>query len=330
MRILFCAPFFVHHPAIGPSTNIAKANSLERVGAEVIRYDYRVRRSQVGPEEVAKEVIRCARAQEVDLVLIAKGETLDPLCVTELRRTCAVAIWFPDHVCNYRGIVRAISARCSYVFMGRWSALYPASQVNPRCLFLHECFDPDSNYPLDVPPRYGVSFIGSINSHGEVHSGRKLYCESVDAEVLTGLFGLDHARAASASEINLSFSEGDGTSDRLYKLLATGGFVLTQPFHGLENDFTPGEDIDIFESVEDLRDKVEYYSRNAQLRTRIANRGRHTVARMTNDNWARTILLRCGLVRDVGSQERLGGHVDEYRAVPHQRGPSVKGRLEET
>ena len=46
---------------------------------------------------------------------------------------------------------------------------------------------------------------------------------------------------------------------RIFDLLACGGFVLSNYQSDLLNDFVPGEELDIYSSIEELEEKIEYY-----------------------------------------------------------------------
>jgi len=205
-----------------------------------------------------------------------------------------------------------IIEHCDYVFMSRWSALQRASATNRNCYFLQECVDPAVNYPIEVPYAYDVSFIGSLNADGQVHADRERCHAEVGFEVVTNAFGLEHSRVVSQTRINLNFTEGDGTSDRLYKILAAEGFLLTQPYTFMTKDFVPGEHLETFESTVELKQKIAFYLRNSTQREAIAVSGRRRVGQFTTRRWAETVLSTCGVRPAVGTDDRLGGHVEEY------------------
>jgi hypothetical protein len=59
-------------------------------------------------------------------------------------------------------------------------------------------------------------------------------------------------------------------SDRLLRIMGSGGFALSHDFPGLEKDFTPGYDIVTFSDHEDLFEKCRYYLANDHERNAIA------------------------------------------------------------
>jgi spore maturation protein CgeB len=60
---------------------------------------------------------------------------------------------------------------------------------------------------------------------------------------------------------------------RHFEVCASGGFQLSYNVDGLETFFRIGEEIAIYESVEDLIDKVKYYLHNETERISIAEKG---------------------------------------------------------
>jgi spore maturation protein CgeB len=72
-------------------------------------------------------------------------------------------------------------------------------------------------------------------------------------------------------------------------VLAARGFLLTEPWPEMENDFEIGKDLDIFTSVEELKKKIDYYLKNEDKAQEIAEHGYNTVQKFSRDNWAKRI-----------------------------------------
>ncbi len=58
---------------------------------------------------------------------------------------------------------------------------------------------------------------------------------------------------------------------RVYDILGSGGFLMSNFQHDLAYHFVPGEDFVYFESKKDLLDKIDYYLTNENERIEIAN-----------------------------------------------------------
>jgi spore maturation protein CgeB len=89
----------------------------------------------------------------------------------------------------------------------------------------------------------------------------------------------------SASKISLNV-HGDfmryGGNMRLFEAAGAGSFQLVDDRPGVREWFTPGEHLVIYNSLDDLRDKVTYYLAHPDERERIAAAGRaHALAHHT-------------------------------------------------
>ena len=72
--------------------------------------------------------------------------------------------------------------------------------------------------------------------------------------------------------------------------MGAGGFLLTEKWEGLEDDFIPGTDLAVFSNEEEFKEKIEYYLKNWQERKAVARKGYEKVQKFTVENWARFII----------------------------------------
>ena len=78
------------------------------------------------------------------------------------------------------------------------------------------------------------------------------------------------------SRINLNmtiYPIRSGLSLRIWDVLGCGGFLLTNVQPELTDYFTPGEDLEIFSSIEELQEKCAFYLAHEDIRIRIAQKG---------------------------------------------------------
>ncbi|MBF0180246.1 MAG: glycosyltransferase [Magnetococcales bacterium] len=83
-----------------------------------------------------------------------------------------------------------------------------------------------------------------------------------------------------ASRINLSITRPHarcGLTDRIFNVLLSGGFLLTDRTAALLELFEEGRDLETFGSLEELADKVAFYLAHPAPREAIARRGAETV-----------------------------------------------------
>lgn len=124
-----------------------------------------------------------------------------------------------------------------------------------------------------------------------------------DAWLLAGvrgksLFGPEVARLFSASRINVNLNSWDrpvAMNLRICDVLACGGFLLTEKVEEIGEAFRIGEELDVFSTPDELRDKVRFYLGNEAVRQRIARRGHEKVMQhgLLRSRMAE-LLRRCG------------------------------------
>ena len=78
------------------------------------------------------------------------------------------------------------------------------------------------------------------------------------------------------SKINLNISSRSIESaipQRVWDIMAVGGFVLTNYQPEIEDYFTIGKDLEVYHNLEELQEKVAYYLKHDKERIRIAMNG---------------------------------------------------------
>ena len=99
------------------------------------------------------------------------------------------------------------------------------------------------------------------------------------------------------SDINLNISvKGikSGMPQRALDVMASGGFLLSNYQPELVECFSYGEDMVVYESMEDAVEKCRFYLENDDLRKEIAQRGRRRV-------WKNiTCPIKCEMMRTAG------------------------------
>ena len=83
-----------------------------------------------------------------------------------------------------------------------------------------------------------------------------------------------------------------GLNMRVIDVPACGGFLLTDHSDELAEYMTPGKEIETWRTVEELRDKVDFYLKNDAARERIAAAGLEAARRVPNFGARITALLR--------------------------------------
>lgn len=84
------------------------------------------------------------------------------------------------------------------------------------------------------------------------------------------------------SKINLNITTKTiqtGISQRVFDVLACGGFLISNYQEELFDFFTPGKDLETFSSLDELHEKIEFYLNHDSARADIALNGYDTVAK---------------------------------------------------
>lgn len=102
------------------------------------------------------------------------------------------------------------------------------------------------------------------------------------------------------SKINLNITSKTiqtGLPLRIFDVLANKGFLITNYQAEIMEYFEPGVDLVVYESIEDLKEKVRYYLNNDEERCQIAENGYQKVKRFyTYDIVLNNMFKMCGLV----------------------------------
>jgi spore maturation protein CgeB len=268
------------------STNVWQAKGFENQGVKVIRYDYRNRFNALNKDIIARddELIELIKYIKPDFVLFSKCNVMSPRVNKECKRVTKSIMWYMDDKYNINKEFLDKIPYSDYVFTSYPDCVKELSAIHTKVYRLQGGYDPDIHKPIDVPKKYDVAFIG------EMRPNRQFFRNHVNFDIINGVYGIDHSMAVSETKINLSFCEGRVISNRIYKLMAAGGFVLTQPYEYLKEDFIIGKHLDIFNGIGELQSKIDFYLKNDDLRNEIANNGLKKVKDYDHNNYAKRIL----------------------------------------
>lgn len=127
---------------------------------------------------------------------------------------------------------------------------------------------------------WDVVFIGKDNGKRYYHKDRASVLEALrphcNLNVITGEGQTkDQHWVYNQTKINLAFSfpMQEGTSNRLYNILASGGFCLTRYYPGMEKQFKNHKHLAWFHSNDEAIKMIKYYLENEEERKKIAHQG---------------------------------------------------------
>lgn len=290
MKILFVGVF----DNIGKSTNNSQIISLKKHGHDVVGYNYRIKAMSIGQRERDKDLSAIISDRNFDLVLFSKCNQVSYSVFTVAKKHSKTCLWFMDPLTSYDKEMREKTSLVDFFCCDKKNVLSQALDINKRSFHVCEGYDEMVEYPKQIDKQYDISFIGNI------YGARKTWIESIENPlvVINNAFGAQHSESVSKTKINLNFCTDHGASDRIYKVLAAGGFLLTNDWLGRDEMFEDQKDLVIYRDAQDLNEKIKFFLENDSLREEIAKKGNQTVQRYNRRHWAEKL---------VGHYDRLYG-----------------------
>lgn len=249
------------------STNISQANAFERNGCEVTRHDFRANPQL--PEDKGYDLIFYSKCNELGIDAVDKYKGIK-------------CLWYMDSMNgNYNDSLKAKFSLVDFITFALYDPWVNSQHYATPCYLIEEGFDPDVDIWNYRPYIHDVSFIGNL-----YNKSRQDYRKEIEFDIIK-CSRIDHPIRVRYSKINLNFTDG-GTSDRAYKVMAAGGFLLSESWPGCP--FDDGIEFDTFENSKELKQKIKYYLRNQEKRIEIAEAGYKAVQKFSRTNWAKRIL----------------------------------------
>lgn len=268
----------------GTSTNIGQANALDKI-CDLSTFDMR----DIGNYSLQQRdnaIIEIVKEDTPDLLLISKGNTINIDVIKKAKEYCKVACWYMDPLVNADAEWMDKVKNSDYIFSAYEYLANVFKEKNKNSFYLQEGFDPSIHRPIKTEKKYDTVFIGTVKDSFKQH-----YHQECNYKICNTAYGSNYSLLVNQTRINLGFTtNGEGTSDRVYKVLACGGFYMTDKWKHMENDWEVGKDFIVFDSVIDFKDKERYFLKNAKERHEIAEQGRKSVQKFSTTNWAKNIL----------------------------------------
>jgi spore maturation protein CgeB len=146
--------------------------------------------------------------------------------------------------------------------------------VTPEIVFLGSNYEfTQSRFPLsklryDMVEKMKKEFGNRFKAYGG-NWDRLGFSEYIDNQTKEAVL-----YNSSKVAINLShFNYGKYSSDRIFRLMGSGGFCLSHHYKDIESEFEVGHHLDTWKSIPELIEKTHYYLRNVYERERIRLNG---------------------------------------------------------
>ena len=288
-------------------------DSLIHMGHKVAFFDWRQISENHGVLSMNNMLIDAFEKLTPDLAIIVKGLGIYPETIKKIKEFHKNPIvgWIFDpklgnsyvkDVKPYTDMIKELDI--FYSVDG--DAVADLAPLGVNCKYLGEACYYESHKPIvfnSIQKRkFGsdIVFMGSIDSfHKERMTFlKRIVDEGFNLKIYGNIFGnapswaLEHhtklevindmhSLVSQASKIVIGTDECRDRkysfSARLYRVLCAGGFYLTTKTNGIEEIFTPGTHLDIFDNENELIEKIIKYLKNDELRNKIAEQGQKEI-----------------------------------------------------
>lgn len=264
-----------------------------------------------------KSLITQVKNNKPDVLMILKGETIEADTLWEIRKKTETLIInvFPDNPL-YMGNFEAIEP-CNYFFVKDSYILNTLRKAGIKnVFFLPQCTDPDVHRPMllndDDKALYScnLSLIGSMYPYRlklieqlvefKPFIWGRGWSKTTNQEIIKlykgkDIRGTQKAKAICGSKISLNphhpLNDIYGVNRRTYDIAACKGFQLADYRNDMEKVFKINQEIICFETLDELKKKIEYYLKHSDERNEIAEAAyKRVINEHTYEHRARDIL----------------------------------------
>lgn len=287
MKILFVGAFCQHRH------DLIYIQALQRLGHTVVQFDYRrVHCSGLSRYAVAKQAVSVAKREKVDVVFIHKGEILDSTIMLDLRKAGIPPVFgWPDAASRINQPIQSI-AKAAAACVSPSPVIARKLGGHKRCWF-HQGACERTNKPLGLEKTIPLSFIGNVDCvepHIERNNiMRKLY-EVCDIQLFSNSFGVLHNEVVNKSRLNLNMvcTDRSGPSDRISKIILSGGILLTNSWCKMPEEFVNHENCLLWETADDIVELWKTYGK-CDAQNIVKNSMEQLYPLFTSETWARNL-----------------------------------------
>lgn len=273
------------------SSNLYMAQSLTRLGHHVIGIPYREYISQGGLKAIHQALHRAEKAADAIVICKGCGAPFPPIQADVVKAlSCNTLYWMPDSTDVAGPETVALAKAC--LNQSATSLVSCQRFLQEGCRNVNQVFEgtpPEVFHPIPgLRKTWDVLWKGSVTGRCEKHiqalqdAGIALEMPKgyVSCEVMNEYYG--------RSKVVLNFAWGEIFSGRVFDVLASGSFLLTQACADLPAGFGLGADslmvFDYMDAAERLLpDRIRSWLTNDEARERVAAQGREAVKPFTWD-----------------------------------------------
>ena len=265
---------------------------------ETIHYDWTEKKDD--PHSINSDVLELHKSfkPKVIFMQLQKDNVISPQTAHKLSKTSFTVNWTGDVRTPVPTWFVALGKEIDMTLFSNVFDVRVLRELGIPSDYLQVGFDPDEFHPFRTKKSYGrIIFTGSnyaIKNNFPLSNyridmvkcltltyGSDFRVYGTNWKKITGyddvfLDRVQEATAYSNSDISINLSHFDYerySSDRMLRLMGSGGFCLTHDFKGIEKDFIINEHIVTWSNLDDLKNKIDYYWRNQYERELIRANG---------------------------------------------------------
>ncbi|MBI2418542.1 MAG: glycosyltransferase, partial [Ignavibacteriales bacterium] len=280
-------------------SSVANPAGAAALVEEALRIKYQV--TTMGPV-ISEHVIQSRHMQELqpkikphDLIVPAEQDMQEVLSLVNPRQLPNFFLWVESAETYHPKNLQSLPCpKAAYFIHGQqntaekisWASQFDYVFLTQRNLvkdfkaagisnayWLPPGFSPVIHKQTSLLKKHEVSFVGTVNK-GSLRESLLARVKERFPLLIKQCFLEKMAEVFSQSKIVLNYSEQSEINRRIFEVMGTGSFLLTNraPGSGIDEIFTDGEELAFFDQ-DDLCEKIGYYLDRGFIREKIAARG---------------------------------------------------------
>lgn len=231
-------------------------------------------------------LLQLVNKNKYDLVLLIGAKTVTEVTLSAVKSP--KVLWFMDGI-NYYPAVQPKLAHFDHVFFFEpTDTVAQASTLNDKCSTLHLGFNPKRFFPSNMARKFDFSFVGSYypNRDELLHSvvdktKNALIIGDFQRSAYESVRAINHTQQIPIEQVNQLYNSSkininihhkqsiEGLNVRTFEVQGSGNIQLVENQLAAQEFFTDGENILLYSSPEEFKDKLLFYLDRSDLQLKL-------------------------------------------------------------
>ena len=269
---------FLQGKNIGLLKAVDRFASLFRSASMPLQTEWYYKRN--GRAEMNLELLKTVKSEKLDLVIFCKTDTVNYNLILEMNKYASTWYYFMDPMDQAVHInAGAYAKNCNWSSATFSDVANYFTHCGAKAYWFTQGVDTCVFYPKTLPKKYDVVFVGEKTKLREhysnilVSAGIKVECFG-EGWKNSPVYYDQLATLYNQSKIALNFCrEGNGFSLRVFQVLGSGCFLLSDYCADLEHFFKKTEHLEWYCNDDELVSLTKHYLQEDALREQIAKAG---------------------------------------------------------